>query len=80
MILTKGLSEDELIIIFEVAAGVLALVLVISILVCVYCGKKGKGEKGKGYFEFIFIYSLAKSGMFIFEELTSPKGTISNEV
>jgi len=47
VILTKGLSEDELIIIVAVAAGVLALVLVISILVCVYCGKKGKGEKGE---------------------------------
>eukprot|EP00090_Calanus_glacialis_P045715 TRINITY_DN8668_c0_g1_i1.p1 TRINITY_DN8668_c0_g1~~TRINITY_DN8668_c0_g1_i1.p1 ORF type:complete len:1080 (-),score=259.44 TRINITY_DN8668_c0_g1_i1:89-3328(-) len=47
VILTKGLSEDELIIIVAVAAGVLALVLVSSILVCVYCGKKGKGEKGE---------------------------------
>jgi len=45
VILTKGLSEDELIIIVAVAAGVLALLLVLSILVCVYCGKKGKGEK-----------------------------------
>eukprot|EP00092_Neocalanus_flemingeri_P025444 GFUD01027586.1.p1 GENE.GFUD01027586.1~~GFUD01027586.1.p1 ORF type:complete len:1098 (+),score=293.63 GFUD01027586.1:126-3419(+) len=45
IILTKGLSEHELIIIIFVAGAVLALLLVISILVCFYCGKKGKGDK-----------------------------------
>jgi len=45
IILTKGLSEDELIIVITIAAAVLALLLVISLLVCFYCGKKGKGEK-----------------------------------
>merc|ERR1711892_954381 len=45
IILTKGLSEYELIIIISVAAVVLALPLVTSILVCCYCGSKGKEEK-----------------------------------
>merc|ERR1712025_1020871 len=43
--MTKGLSEDELIIIVCVAAAVLALLFLISVLVCVYCCKKGKNEK-----------------------------------
>lgn len=45
VILTKGLSENELIIIVAVAAAILALLLIISILVCVYCCRKGKAEK-----------------------------------
>ena len=47
VMMTKGLSEDELIIIVCVAAAVLALLLLISVLVCVYCCKKGKNEKGE---------------------------------
>jgi len=45
VMMTKGLSEDELIIIVASTAAALALLLLISVLVCVYCCKKGKDEK-----------------------------------
>jgi len=45
VMMTKGLSEDELIIIVCVAAAVLALLVIISVLVCVYCCKKGRNKK-----------------------------------
>ena len=45
--MTKGLSEDELIIIVCVAAAVLALLVIISVLICVYCCKKGKNKTGE---------------------------------
>jgi len=45
--LTKGLSEEELIFIVSLLAGLLVLLLIISILVCVYYGKEDKGGKGK---------------------------------
>ena len=45
VLLTKGLTEDELIIIVALAAAVLALLLVIAIILCIYCTRRGKDDK-----------------------------------
>jgi len=45
VLLTKGLTEEELIIIVAVAAAILALLFVLAIILCIYCARRGKEEK-----------------------------------